>query len=398
MVVSYNILRLDNSYVFQVEAYKDVNNNDNKKFFKFNDERIPFEEFKVGQLERLISLDIDESALNPRSTEADIKNLGGIIIKRQRKFIKYFNMDMNLRRKITSALLPSTTTTNSHWSPLDTLWDRIYKDGYKVIILERNFINREKGVDNAVGHYIDEVIFTKTPATIALVSGDKDFYWNIKVALERNWNLEIWSWKRGASFNDNIHSPGVSHYVLPPNLYTTFIPLDNLYKNFAWCYDKDNTGEMRVLRITDGDAIRNWSNDDVMECFVNLNLFGWWHREYPGSLLLYFRNENDKRSAQACFKNKMKINTQFRFIRWLWEISTPRWTVEALNLKELYPRWWYEIHISPLSYTFSFSDYPICLRNIAIISVSWTVAAFFAMKTNQRDYYPLVAEKTETLI
>ncbi|CAG8518264.1 1098_t:CDS:2, partial [Funneliformis caledonium] len=199
--------------------------------------------------------------------------------------------------------------------PLDTLWDRIYKDGYKVIILERNVINREKGVDNAVGHYIDEVIFTKTPATIALVSGDKDFYWNIKVALERNWNLEIWSWKRGASFNDNIHSPGVSHYVLPPNLYTTFIPLDNLYKNFAWCYDKDNTGEMRVLRITDGDAIRNWSNDDVMECFVNLNLFGWWHREYPGSLLLYFRNENDKRSAQAWLnKNHSEI--------WIGEVVT----------------------------------------------------------------------------
>ncbi|CAG8643739.1 14823_t:CDS:2 [Funneliformis caledonium] len=177
--------------------------------------------------------------------------------------------------------------------PLDTLWDRIYKEGYNVVILDRNVINREKGVDNALGHYTDEV------------------------ALERNWNLEIWSCRRDVSFNDNNHSQGVSHYVLTPNLNTTFIPLDNLYKIFAWCYEKDNTEEMRVLRITDGDAIRNWSNDDVMECFVNLNLFGWWHREYPGFLLLYFRNENDKRSAQAWLnKNHSEI--------WIGEVVTRR--------------------------------------------------------------------------
>ncbi|CAG8636613.1 557_t:CDS:2, partial [Funneliformis mosseae] len=67
----------NNNYVFQVEAYKNENDNDNdnKKFFKINDERIPFEEFKVGQLESLISLDIDESALNPKSNEADIETL-----------------------------------------------------------------------------------------------------------------------------------------------------------------------------------------------------------------------------------------------------------------------------------------------------------------------------------
>ncbi|CAB4430575.1 unnamed protein product [Rhizophagus irregularis] len=105
MVETYNCLRLDNSFVFQVEVYKNENDNDNKKFFKINDERIPFEEFKVEQLERLIShrgmfgrsdililwqVDIDKSALNPRSTEADIKKLGGVIMKHQCKFINYF--------------------------------------------------------------------------------------------------------------------------------------------------------------------------------------------------------------------------------------------------------------------------------------------------------------------
>ncbi|CAG8571773.1 7471_t:CDS:10, partial [Funneliformis caledonium] len=83
--------------------------------------------------------------------------------------------------------------------------------------------------------------------------------------------------------------------------------------------------------------------------------------------------------------DEVKNGESYEYIRWLWDISTPRWAVEALYLKELYPRWWYEIHTSPLSYTYSFSDYPICMRNIVIISVSWAVAAFFAMKLTNRD-------------
>jgi hypothetical protein len=45
-------------------------------------------------------------------------------------------------------------------------------------------VKKEKMVDNAIGFYIDEVIFTRTPATIALVSGDCGYYRNIQGALE----------------------------------------------------------------------------------------------------------------------------------------------------------------------------------------------------------------------
>ncbi|EXX76009.1 hypothetical protein RhiirA5_411607 [Rhizophagus irregularis] len=44
----------------------------------------------LSLIEECFGVDIDESVLNHRSTEADSENLGGVIMKRQCKFIKYF--------------------------------------------------------------------------------------------------------------------------------------------------------------------------------------------------------------------------------------------------------------------------------------------------------------------
>lgn len=96
---------------------------------------------------------------------------------------------------------------------------------------------------------------------------------------------------------------GLSFYAknnLPPFLNTNFIPLEEYYRYFSWCYNNvSKAGEMRVLKLADGNAIRNWRSNDVMECFVKLNLFGWWHRDQPGTLILYFRNQNEMQNAQA---------------------------------------------------------------------------------------------------
>ncbi|RGB39200.1 hypothetical protein C1646_690392 [Rhizophagus diaphanus] len=78
-------------------------------------------------------------------------------------------------------------------------------------------------------------------------------------------------------------------------------------------------------------------------------------------------------------------NDSYVYIRWLWAISAPRWEIEAMYLKEIDPRKWYEIHSAPLSYTYNFSNFPICLRNIGVISIGWAAAAFLAMKLSNRD-------------
>ncbi|CAI2163804.1 207_t:CDS:10 [Funneliformis geosporum] len=74
----------------------------------------------------------------------------------------------------------------------------------------------------------------------------------------------------------------------------------------------------------------------------------------------------------------------YKYVRWLWKISPPRWVVEALYLKEISPRKWYEIHNEPLRFTYSFEDYEDCLINLGFIAYSWAALAFCAMKLVNR--------------
>ncbi|CAG8629401.1 9203_t:CDS:2, partial [Diversispora eburnea] len=81
----------------------------------------------------------------------------------------------------------------------------------------------------------------------------------------------------------------------------------------------------------------------------------------------------------------VKLNDSLKPISWVFDISAPRWTVEALYLKELDPRKWIEIHTESLNFTYSFSDYPKVLYNILFIALAWSFLAFLAMKLVNRD-------------
>ncbi|CAG8447704.1 16450_t:CDS:2 [Dentiscutata heterogama] len=78
-------------------------------------------------------------------------------------------------------------------------------------------------------------------------------------------------------------------------------------------------------------------------------------------------------------------NNGYKPLRWLWDISAPRWTVEALYLKELEPRMWQEINTEKLRYPYSFNEYSACLNYILRIAVGWAVLAFLALKLTNRD-------------
>ncbi|CAB4378615.1 unnamed protein product [Rhizophagus irregularis] len=120
MVDSYNCLRLNNKRVFQVEVYKDK---DRQKCFEFGNKQIPFVNFKVGQLARLISVqekfkvsklwkvDVDKSKLNPGSTDDDIKELGGVSMEFEHKFERYFKAVCELMDNIHIVAVVETTTT-----------------------------------------------------------------------------------------------------------------------------------------------------------------------------------------------------------------------------------------------------------------------------------------------
>ena len=119
MVESYNCLRLDNGYVFQVEVYEEEKN---KKYFEIGGKKY---QPKVGKLAELIShkgkfedsdtlnlwqVDVDDSKLSPSSTKDDIQKLGGVFMKRQYNFIKYLNDGC----KVTDTELTKLTEDNIH--------------------------------------------------------------------------------------------------------------------------------------------------------------------------------------------------------------------------------------------------------------------------------------------
>ncbi|CAB4408036.1 unnamed protein product [Rhizophagus irregularis] len=102
--------------------------------------KISLEEIEVGQLARLIShvgkfrdsdvlnlwkVDVDDSKLNSNSTEEDIKNLGGEIMKRQSKFIKYFQDGYKPKEEENINIIAVIATTGPDWHDASSIYEWI---------------------------------------------------------------------------------------------------------------------------------------------------------------------------------------------------------------------------------------------------------------------------------
>jgi hypothetical protein len=85
--------------------------------------------------------------------------------------------------------------------PTDSLWNLVRKEGFKVKTFPRNASGYEKKVDMQIGHFIDQVLFGKVPAVLALATGDSDFKPILLTAVELGWNVEIYFWNTGTSLH-----------------------------------------------------------------------------------------------------------------------------------------------------------------------------------------------------
>ncbi|KAI9229766.1 MAG: hypothetical protein DHS80DRAFT_22089 [Piptocephalis tieghemiana] len=71
--------------------------------------------------------------------------------------------------------------------------------------------------------------------------------------------------------------------------------------------------------------------------------------------------------------------------RWLWSLSAPRWAIEALFLKEVEARPFYEIREDKLPHAYDDKNYYPDLVYMAAIAIAWDVIAFFALKLVHRS-------------
>lgn len=81
----------------------------------------------------------------------------------------------------------------------DTFWSTMKNKGYEVYTFERKS-SGEKAVDSKIiAKGVSYIVQQEHPATLNLLSGDFDMFPLIEEALEKNWNVNLWSWKDSLS-------------------------------------------------------------------------------------------------------------------------------------------------------------------------------------------------------
>ncbi|CAI2197299.1 1585_t:CDS:2, partial [Funneliformis geosporum] len=170
--------------------------------------------------------------------------------------------------------------------PEDTLWKYLRKElGYNVFTYNRNFLNREKEVDSEVSIRVCNTIAKYVPGTVILIAGDGDYGPVMREALDSDWTIEVWFWTEGLLKRLKKMDVGHPEYKEAFALRTIIINLDVYYKKFMFARGYNNNAGMKYLQIFT-DLVKD---SDIMECYIAMDLFGWWYRPDPNTLKLYVR-------------------------------------------------------------------------------------------------------------
>ncbi|CAG8844187.1 34683_t:CDS:2, partial [Gigaspora margarita] len=219
---------------------------------------------------------------------AELENLGTFDNKRHSPCFNQFRIDngkllatIQGNRKLGD----EPVIVGSRPLPNDSLWMSVREQGYDAMVYDRNIENH---TDVVLAHSIDEVIFTKSPGILALVSGDSDYDPIVTTALKCNWIVETWFWNMGMP--DELKDK------------TIFTPLDYHYKSFSCGFGPDFGKNNRILEVI-GHAVQDWGNREMISMFVPLNVFCWWNRINDETLHLYFNQKMQLQLVKNWIKN-----------------------------------------------------------------------------------------------
>ncbi|KAF9921317.1 hypothetical protein FBU30_008696 [Linnemannia zychae] len=77
-------------------------------------------------------------------------------------------------------------------------------------------------------------------------------------------------------------------------------------------------------------------------------------------------------------------NHGYTTVRWVWDVSAPRWGVEAFYLKEMDSRVYNEINHNLLGDTYAFEHYEGAIMAMVYIALGWNILSFLLMKLLNR--------------
>ncbi|KAI8605104.1 hypothetical protein EDD21DRAFT_299997 [Dissophora ornata] len=89
-------------------------------------------------------------------------------------------------------------------------------------------------------------------------------------------------------------------------------------------------------------------------------------------------------SGTAPHLYKVMTSSGYTYFRWVWNVSAPRWAVEAFYLKEMESRNYNEIKHNLLGDTYSFDNYQKAIFYMVYISLGWNIISFSLMKLLNR--------------
>lgn len=92
------------------------------------------------------------------------------------------------KRKIRKAVLVGSRPPKD-----DSIWNAAKKQGFEVVIHDRNPMGKEKAVDTEIVAQGTEIICTTPPCVLKLLSGDRDFIPLIRMAANKDWKTEMWA-------------------------------------------------------------------------------------------------------------------------------------------------------------------------------------------------------------
>ncbi|RGB26938.1 hypothetical protein C1646_674401 [Rhizophagus diaphanus] len=182
----------------------------------------------------------------------------------------------------------------------DSLWNYVQSLGYEVI-LHDSYKERLSYTISTFTIAVMNTIQKKDPGTMIIISSDDNYNPLAKEALKRGWEVETWSWMKGAFHDYNITVDEKSRYI---HNY-----LGSHYKYFTCAYtDKmlDHPHDKYVLEI---NYTEEWNDKHIMEFYFMLELFGWWCRDkISKKLFLYFGSRN------SCEKAKQQLRIKYPHI------------------------------------------------------------------------------------
>lgn len=180
------------------------------------------------------------------------------------KFVKNYTNFKNQKKILVGSTPPKS----------DGFWSTMKSKGFDVYTYERK-LNGEKAVDSKIiAKGVSFIVQQDHPATVNILSGDFDMFPLIEEALEKNWKVNLWSWKDSLS-NEYL---GVKEITIK---YLDDVAEDLIYftRDIDGYYEKEYFKERKIRLAREKkerelNQVRQNANNQISRlCYIDKNIY-----------------------------------------------------------------------------------------------------------------------------